>query len=97
MSRAGHGSQRLVGVASAQRVGAHAGCAQLTELIRLIHQSSRHTYGAPRIHAALAATGMRCKRKRVTRLMRNADWWGVTGTSRSTRPNATRRPSEPAI
>jgi putative transposase len=44
--------------------------AQWTEQIRTIHQSSRQTYGAPRIHAALAATGMRCGCKRVARLMR---------------------------
>jgi putative transposase len=55
------------------------GDAQLTEQIRLIHQSSRQTYGAPRIHAALAATGMRCGRKRVARLMRNA---GLVGCHR---------------
>lgn len=53
--------------------------AQLTEQIRMIYQSSRQTYGAPRIHAALAATGMRCGRKRVARLMRTA---GLVGCHR---------------
>ena len=53
--------------------------AQLTEQIRTIHQSSRQTYGAPRIHAALAATGLRCGCKRVARLMRAA---GLVGCHR---------------
>lgn len=53
--------------------------AQLTAQIRTIHQSSRQTYGAPRIHAALVAEGMRCGRKRVARLMRNA---GLVGCHR---------------
>jgi putative transposase len=46
--------------------------AVLTEQIVRIHQESRGTYGAPRIHADLAASGMRCGRKRVARLMRGA-------------------------
>ena len=53
--------------------------AQLTDQIRAIHQSSRQTYGAPRIHAALAAEGTRCGRKRVARLMRRA---GLAGCHR---------------
>jgi putative transposase len=46
--------------------------------IRAIHQRSRGTYGAPRIHAELAAEGTRVSRKRVTRLMREADLQGVS-------------------
>ncbi len=33
--------------------------------IRAIHERSRGTYGAPRIHAELRAQGVRCGRKRV--------------------------------
>ena len=34
-----------------------------------IHQRSRGTYGAPRVHAELAAGGVHVGRKRVARLM----------------------------
>jgi putative transposase len=44
----------------------------LSEKIETIHRNSRATYGAPRIHAELAAIGIRCSRKRVARLMRRA-------------------------
>lgn len=47
--------------------------------IRTIHARSRQTYGAPRIHADLRETGVRCGRKRVARLMRQA---GLAGASR---------------
>jgi transposase InsO family protein len=40
--------------------------------IRCIYRHSRGTYGSPRIHAELAAAGVRCGRKRVERLMRGA-------------------------
>jgi len=53
--------------------------AALTERIRQIHVRSRGTYGAPRIHAELAAEGIRVGRKRVARLMRAA---GLEGVSR---------------
>ncbi len=43
---------------------------QLLVQIRQVHQASRHTYGAPRIHAALRRAGVLCTRKRVARLMR---------------------------
>jgi len=52
---------------------------RLTERIRTIHTRSRGTYGVPRIHAELAATGTRVGRKRVARLMRAA---GLRGVSR---------------
>ena len=51
----------------------------LTARIRRIHQDSRASYGAPRIHAELAAGGVRCGRKRVARLMRAA---GIEGCHR---------------
>ncbi|OJW47898.1 MAG: hypothetical protein BGO67_03135 [Alphaproteobacteria bacterium 41-28] len=43
---------------------------QLLEKIGLIHQSSFETYGSPRIHAELKASGETCSRKRVARLMK---------------------------
>ncbi len=62
---------------------------QLTRRIRAIHQASRGTYGAPRIHAELASTGTRCGRKRVARLMHRA---GLSGCHRRrSRARTTRR------
>ena len=52
---------------------------ELTAHIDAIHRMSRGTYGAPRIHAELAARGLQVGRKRVARLMRHA---GVQGVSR---------------
>jgi putative transposase len=50
----------------------------LSHTIRAIHQMSRATYGAPRVHAELRlAAGVRCGRKRVERLMRAAGLQGV--------------------
>jgi HTH-like domain len=43
------------------------------------HEASRGTYGAPRIHAELAAKGLRVGRKRIARLMAQA---GLAGVSR---------------
>jgi putative transposase len=53
--------------------------AALSGQIAAIHQSSRGTYGVPRVHAALATAGMRCSRKRIARLMRQA---GLVGCHR---------------
>ena len=53
--------------------------ATLTGQIRSIYQTSRGTYGMPRIHAELAARGTPCGRKRVARLMRQA---GLVGCHR---------------
>jgi putative transposase len=53
--------------------------ARLVERIRAAHVASRHTYGAPRLHAELRAQGVRVSRKRVARLMREA---GLEGVSR---------------
>jgi putative transposase len=50
--------------------------AQWSVRIRALHQQSRGTYGAPRIHAELAAGGTGCGRKRVARLMRQAGLGG---------------------
>lgn len=51
----------------------------LTKRIRAIHERSRQTYGAPRVHAELQAEGICVGRKRVARLMREA---GLRGVSR---------------
>jgi putative transposase len=52
--------------------------AELSAQIAAIHQRSRATYGAPRIHAELAAKGIHVGRKRVARLMANAGLYGVS-------------------
>ena len=69
--------------------------AQLTERISAIHQASRSTYGAPRIHAELLTVGMHCGRKRVARLMRQA---GLVGCHRLRPVQTTQRDpaAEPA-
>lgn len=41
----------------------------MSEQIKLIHESSRQTYGSPRIKAALVARGFKVGRQRVVRLM----------------------------
>lgn len=57
----------------------------------VIHERSRATYGAPRIHAELRALGRTCGRKRVARLMRVA---ALVGCHRRRSVITTRR--EPA-
>ncbi|NBD09110.1 IS3 family transposase [Corallococcus silvisoli] len=47
--------------------------------VAAIHQESRGTYGAPRVHAELKARGQRVARKRVARLMRQT---GLRGRAR---------------
>ncbi len=56
--------------------------AVLTEQIRTAFTSNRSVYGAPRVHAELAADGVRAGRKRVARLMRGA---GLVGCHRRKR------------
>ncbi|WP_438803169.1 IS3 family transposase, partial [Frankia gtarii] len=60
----------------------------LTTKITAVHAASRATYGAPRVHADLAAAGVRTSRKRVARLMRQA---GLQGVHRRRRVSLTRR------
>ena len=61
----------------------------LTEIITEIWKGSDRTYGAPRVHAALADEyGIRVGRKRVGRLMRQA---GIVGVSRRRSRGLTRR------
>lgn len=51
----------------------------LTGLIVEVHEDSRGTYGAPRVHAELRmGLGLRIGRKRVARLMRGAGIHGVS-------------------
>jgi hypothetical protein len=70
--------------------------AALLERIRAVHTASRETYGAPRVHAALRAGGERHSRKRVERLMREADLVGAShrrGDPVTTRRNDDARPA----
>ena len=67
---------------------------QLTDAIRGLHQQSDGTYGAPRILADLLEMGRRVGRKRVSRLMREAD---IVGVSRRKGVTTTRRnPAAPS-
>jgi putative transposase len=61
----------------------------LLKRVRTVHEMSRQTYGAPRVHADLQARGERYGRKRIARLMRQA---GLVGAShRHGGPTTTRR------
>jgi putative transposase len=62
---------------------------ELTAVIIAIHQSSRGSYGSPRVHAELRlGMSLRCSRKRVERLMRCA---GLQGAYRRRRRGCTVR------
>ena len=61
---------------------------KLQQRIRTIHDHSRQTYGAPRIHAELQEEGTRVGRKRVARLMKET---GLAGVSRRKSTVTTRR------
>jgi putative transposase len=63
--------------------------ARLLDRVRTAHLESQCTYGAPRVHAELRATGTRVGRKRVARLMRSA---GLAGRC----PKRFRRTTTPA-
>ncbi len=66
--------------------------AELMKLILEIHQKSKGTYGAPRVHAELTiGRGVKCSKKRVARLMREA---GLTGVRRRRNRGFTRRDSK---
>ena len=52
--------------------------ADLTARIKAIHQASKETYGAPRIHAELSDEGIHVGRKRVERLMKAVAIAGVS-------------------
>lgn len=62
---------------------------ELSKRIHEIHEKSKGTYGAPRIHAELAdVDDLHVGRKRVARLMRAA---GLQGVSRRKAPHTTQR------
>jgi len=99
VEKAQHSISRLCRLLGVSRSGYYAWCRRkpsrrsrvdqaLTAQIRTIHQQSRTTYGAPRIHAELRAQGVRCGRKRVARLMRQT---GLVGCHRRRRRSLTRR------
>ena len=69
--------------------------ATLTDRIRRVHERSRGTYGAPRVHAELVAEGERVGRKRVARLMRAARVEGVSRRKghRTTRQDPAAQPA----
>jgi putative transposase len=46
---------------------------ELQRRIKTIHQASRVNYGSPKLHVRLQQEGIRCSRKRVIRLMRQAN------------------------
>jgi len=52
--------------------------AELTEQIRQIHADSGGIYGSPRVHAVLKRDGVAIGRKRVERLMREAELAGIS-------------------
>jgi len=62
--------------------------ASLSAKIREIHERGRRTCGYPRVHAELNASGLRCGRRRVARLMREA---GIHGCLRGPRRRSTTR------
>lgn len=99
VEKANHSIACLCRVLGVARSGYYAWCrrqpsrrrradAALSRQIRTIHQQSRATYGAPRVHAELRAQGVRCGRKRIARLMRQA---GLVGCHRRRRRTLTRR------
>lgn len=67
---------------------------ELTRHITQIYRASRGTYGAPRVHAELVlGRGIRCSKKRVSRLMRQE---GLSGAHRRRLRGCTRRdPARP--
>ncbi|MFD1663550.1 IS3 family transposase [Streptomyces caeni] len=60
--------------------------AELNEQIMAVHEQSRGTYGAPRVHVVLKREGAGCGRRRVARLRRQA---GLTGRRRRRRHRTT--------
>ncbi|MDX3310838.1 IS3 family transposase [Streptomyces sp. NPDC054884] len=51
---------------------------ELTERFKEIHTESGGNYGSPRVHAVLKREGVHVGRKRVERLMREADIAGIS-------------------
>jgi len=61
--------------------------------IREVHESSRRTYGYPRVHAELNSLGIECGTRKVARLMREA---GIRGCMRGKRRSTTREDAKAA-
>ena len=91
VSRSGYYAWR--GRAASARARADAA---LTARITTIHRTSRGTYGSPRVQAELRATGERCGRRRVARLMRAAGLRGCHGRRRCVRTTTRDRQATPA-
>ena len=91
VSRAGFYAWKQRGVSART----HADAA-LTVAIRQVHTRSRQTYGAPRIHADLAARGIVVGRKRVARLMRTAQLVGCSRRRRVVRTTVADPTASPA-
>ncbi len=73
--------------------------ALLLERIVRIHRDSRETYGAPRIHFEPRTLRVRCAKKRVARLVRQAGLFGCGGRrrrARTTLRSPTQRTTPPA-
>ncbi len=87
--KANYGVKRMCRVLEVSRSGYYAWCqrvpsqrekadVELSQTIKSIHERSRSTYGAPRIHAELKDDHqIHCSCKRVARLMRQAGLEGV--------------------
>lgn len=102
--RGAYGVKRLCRVVGCSRSGFYdwarrppsGRAARDGELVRLIgdiHERSRRTYGAPRVHAELRRLGEPCARKRVARLMRVV---GLVGVHARRRWRASRPDTAPA-
>ncbi len=72
--------------------------ALLTNTMFDIHAMSRRSYGSPRVHAELVlGEGIRCGRKRVQRLMRQAGIVGIHRGSSGAAPGVIPMPPPPRI
>jgi transposase InsO family protein len=72
--------------------------AYLTNTIVDIHRMSRGSYGSPRVHAELRlGEGVRCGRKRVERLMRQAGTPASTAAASGAAPAGIPTPNRPRI
>jgi putative transposase len=91
VSRAGYYAWARRGVSARARADQ-----RLTGHIQAVHARSRATYGAPRVHAALAADGVRVGRKRVARLMRRAGLGGCRRGRRTVRTTVADPTASPA-
>jgi putative transposase len=71
----------------------------LTAQLEAAHEESRGTYGAPRLHAELAANGVYVGKKRVARLMLDAGLVGISPrkSTFTTVRDPTARPSDDLV